>query len=59
MITLEDLWDVLLLPAKDAETGEKIDSEVMAKNRKCPVIEVSCDANFNILVKYEKEPEDD
>ena len=56
---LEELWDVLMLPAKDMDTNEPIEGETLMKNRKKEVLFVSCDAHFNILIRYDKGDEND
>lgn len=59
MITLWELFNAALLPMKDIKTGEKIDSKVVLKNPDARVKNISCDERFNLLVEYEKEPEDE
>jgi hypothetical protein len=58
MITLIELFDAAILPMLDLETKEKVDSKVVLKHPNAIVEKISCDEDFNILVKYAKEPED-
>lgn len=58
MITLWELYRKTLLPMVDMETGKKIDGKVALKIPDAMVNAISCDSKYNILVEYEKEPED-
>ena len=58
MITLIELYDVVMLPMVDMETGEKVDGKVVLANPDAIVEKISCNEHFDILVKYEKEAED-
>lgn len=59
MITLIELYDAVMLPMVDMENGEKVDGKVVLANPDAIVEKISCNDNFNILVKYVKEPEDE
>ena len=52
---LEELWEVVNFIPIDMVTKEKIDSEVLKRDGKKEVLEVSCDKEYNILIRYEKE----
>lgn len=59
MITLIELYDAVMLPMVDMETGEKVDGKVVLANPDAIVEKISCNDKFDILVKYVKEPEDE
>lgn len=57
---LEELWDKVKGIMEDSETGEIIDSTVMLRNPDAEVIEIETTyRNCHLLVKYEKEGQDD
>lgn len=59
MITLEELFEVTLLPMKDMETGKEVDSKVVLEHPHAIVRRVGFDWNtLEFTVLYEKEPED-
>lgn len=59
MITLLELFDVTMLPLVDMQTGERIDDKVMLAHKDAKVLTISASRDFDILVNYEKEPEDE
>lgn len=59
MITLEELFEVNMLPMKDMETGKKIDSKVVLAHPDSIVRKVGFDwRTMEFTVEYDKEPED-
>ena len=59
MITLEELFEVTMLPMKDMETGKKVDSKVVLAHPDAIVRRVGFDwKTMEFTVEYDKEPED-
>lgn len=59
MITLVDFFDAAMLPMRDMETGENIDSKVVLAHPNAIVEKIGWDNHkYEFTVLYEKEPED-
>lgn len=59
MITLMELYEAAQLPMVDMETRNIVDSKVVLKHPNARVEKISCNDRYDLLVKYEKEPDDE